>query len=402
MNILVLTSVYPSTDDKNENTTKVVQYFAKEWVKQGHVVKVIHNAHKYPWCIHFIPKRIKYYLASKINFYIPDSNSVKYRHFYDGEIEIWRLPILKLRPHGDHFKRSVKKQAQKISQIMKVNNFTPDILMGHWMSPQIQLIKILKDTYDCRTSLVLHGRGYINGGKFNCTQYLDAIDALGCRSGTESKYVKRALGLKKEPFICYSGVPEDFLGSQLYNKLKFKEKPVVWNIVCIGRLISMKNIDQILKALSESNMENYILHIIGEGSEEKNLKRLACVLGIAEKVVFHGSLPRNEVQEYLRRAQLFVLASSGEVFGLVYLEAMAASCVTVGSLGEGIDGVIVNRKNGYLVKPGDTKGLSELFSEVTNMSCEELERIAKNGYTTATLFTDEIVAKRYLYDALNA
>ena len=35
MNIVMLTSVYPHEEDKNTNATKVVQYFAREWVKQG-------------------------------------------------------------------------------------------------------------------------------------------------------------------------------------------------------------------------------------------------------------------------------------------------------------------------------------------------------------------------------
>ena len=101
MNILLLTSVYPSPEDKNENVTKVVRYFAQDWAKQGHNVRVIHNAHRYPAPVHLLPKKLKRSLAARISFYIPDLASVKERQYDDGPVKVWRLPIMKYIPHGE-------------------------------------------------------------------------------------------------------------------------------------------------------------------------------------------------------------------------------------------------------------------------------------------------------------
>ena len=49
----------------------------------------------------------------------------------------------------------------------------------------------------------------------------------------------------------------------------------------------------------------------------------------------------------MEESDVFAMVSSPETFGLVYIEAMAKGCVTIGSKGEGIDGVIVNNENGF-------------------------------------------------------
>lgn len=46
----------------------------------------------------------------------------------------------------------------------------------------------------------------------------------------------------------------------------------------------------------------------------------------------------------------FIMISKNEAFGLVYLEAMSAGCITIASRGEGFDGVIIHGVNGFYVK----------------------------------------------------
>lgn len=398
MNILMLTSVYPSLDDKNENVTKVVRYFVKEWAKQGHTVKVVHNVHKYPSFIHKIPKKIKNIVAGKIGFYIPDITSVSEIRFNDGDVPVWRLPTFKLVPHGGHSPAVIKKQAEKIAAIMETENFTPDIIMGHWISPQIQIISELKKIYNCRTSLVLHGHGYIENKKFNCRQYLPYIDVLGCRSRAESEYVKTALGLEKAPFVCYSGIPDEFVSTYSFSGEKFDETTTQWRFVYAGRLVDYKSIDKVLQALAALKDKDFVFDIIGSGSAEDSLKKLAADLGIADRVVFHGRMPREEVLEYMRKAHCFVMISKGEIFGLVYLEAMAASCIAVGSRDEGIDGVIKDGENGFLSTAADADELAKVLDNIMSKSPEELKTFAQKGFETAARFTDSNVAEWYLAD----
>lgn len=84
------------------------------------------------------------------------------------------------------------------------------------------------------------------------------------------------------------------------------------------------------------------------------------------------------------------------MFGLVYLEAMLANCITIASLKEGMDGIITSGKDGYLVNAGDIEELAEVISRIQSLNYEEAEAIAESGYKTACGFTDSAVAKRYL------
>ena len=398
MNIVMLTSVYPHEEDKNTNATKVVQYFTREWVKQGHKVVVIHNMHRYPDLVHCIPGKIKGVLATRLGFDIPDLSDVRELKFMDQGVEVWRLPIKKYIPHGEHPKALLRAQAEKIRKLLDDENFRPDIIMGHWMSPQAQLIRELKQIYGCRTSLVLHGRGYIGDRRFDCGKYLPFVDKLGCRSRAEAEYAQKALGLEETPFICYSGVPDSFVEKYSFSAEKFRETPQKWRFVYVGRLVRYKQIDKVLTALSRLKDTDYVFDIIGSGSEEEPLKALSTQLGINDKVIFHGRMPREQVLEYMKAAHCFVMISQGEVFGLVYLEAMAASCITVGSQDEGIDGVIRNGENGCLCPAGDANALEETLAQILSTPPEQLTAMSRKGYETAREFTDSNVARWYLED----
>lgn len=395
MNILMLTSVYPYNNSKDTTPTRVVQYFVQEWKRMGHTVKVFHNDHRYPHIVHALPKSIKNHLTAKLNFYIPDWNDVQPNHYFDDGIEIWKEPILKFIPHGDHTVFSLNRQVRIIQKELSHADFTPDVIVGHWMSPQIQLIYKLKDIYNCRTALVLHGRTYLDNKRFPVKKYLEKVDVLGCRSLCEAKFVKEKLNLSKLPFICYSGIPDSYVEGRDYNLSKFEDKSVI-RFIYVGRLVRYKHIENVLEALASFSDIDYVFDIIGEGNEDAFLKEKARALNIENRVIFHGRMPRDEVMRFLDKAHYFVMVSKGEVFGLVYLEAMAASCIAIGSRGEGIDGIIKDSVNGFLTEPASTESLRDTLTKVLSLDISETKRIASKGFDTACKFTDKNVARWYL------
>ena len=272
MNILMLTSIYPAPNDINKNTTKVVNYFVEEWVKQGHDVIVIHNVHKYFSCIHRHPKKIKSKIATKMGFEIPDINDVMDCELVLNGVKVYRRKIFKLIPHGDPSSGVINRQIKRIVNILDQNNFKPDIIMGHWASPQAALICRLKDIYKCRTSLVLHGKGYYDKPKY--LKFINTIDAIGCRSKTEVELLKQKINIKKEPFICYSGIPDAFVEQYEFDKSKFSNSIKKWTFIYVGRLVEYKNIDKVLIALSKLDVD-FSFDIIGSGAMEDSLSEQA-------------------------------------------------------------------------------------------------------------------------------
>lgn len=396
MNILILTSVYKDPSlGFSDRSTNIVNSFVKEWVKQGHSVVVIHNSHSYPRIIYQIPNRIKNLFEARMGFPILDYEAVRKKKYMDNGANVYRIPVKKYIPHSKPSNHIIKNQIKKIVSILSKINFKPDIITAHWASPQMEIISDLKKTYMCRTAIVLHGTGYLESKNYNAFDYLPHIDAIGARSMSQAIEIKKILGLNKLPFVCYSGIPNEYLEKYSLNLNKFKNIDE-WRITFVGRLVGYKNIDSIIMALSSIRGIKWKLNIVGDGGKRKELEDLSKKLGCSDRVIFWGRVPRNTVMKILKETHIFAMISTNEVFGLVYLEAMAASCITIASEKGGVDGIIVNKKNGYLCAQGDSETLNDILIKIMTLSVTEIKNISSNAYKTASEFTDSFVAKQYL------
>lgn len=223
------------------------------------------------------------------------------------------------------------------------------------------------------------------------------IDIFGARSEAISGKVQMILSLPYQPFICYSGIPEEFMNDGIDDKVAKLNDDKLVEFLYVGRLIKRKNIESIIKALKQVYGEDkFTLNIIGTGDCESELKELANQFQIEDRVIFHGLQPRAEVIDYMRKAQCFTMISSNEVFGLVYLEAMAQGCIVIASKGGGFDGIIVDGENGFLCEQGNHEELAQIYRRINTLSKAEKRIIAQNAIKTASTYTDSNVARRYL------
>lgn len=400
MKILVLTSVYRDESLGNvDKSTNIVNLFVREWKRMGHDVIVIHNSHKYPSLLHFLPRKVKNAIASNIGFYISDYAAVKKAEYEDKGVKVYRIPINKIIPHRTPNPSAIKRQTTKINSILHKLHWKPEIVIGHWASPQIELMSELKKIYPCRNAIVLHGTDYITDEKFRSKGYLSNIDLIGCRSKTQAKMVKEILSLSQDPFVCSSGVPDTYLDNFPLNVEKF-DNVKKWKFVYVGRLVKYKRIDSIIRVLASISNIDWELDIIGEGAEKTNLTELASNLHQSNKIHFCGQLPRDEVMNKMKKAHCFIMVSKNEIFGLVYLEAMAASCITIGSKGEGIDGILLNNVNGFLCNPDDEDELRGTILSIINMDTKKLKHIASVAHDTAKDNSDSKAAEMYLNNVL--
>ncbi len=74
---------------------------------------------------------------------------------------------------------------------------------------------------------------------------------------------------------------------------------------------------------------------------------------------------------------------------------MSKGCITIGSLGEGIDGFIIDRENGFLCKPGDVKSLTDVMIECYEMSIEEKARILNESIGKIRSMSKEKIISGY-------
>jgi glycosyltransferase involved in cell wall biosynthesis len=130
----------------------------------------------------------------------------------------------------------------------------------------------------------------------------------------------------------------------------------------VGRWASAeryKGADELIRAVTQLQAATPGLHLVavGAGDDLPRLRELATDLGIGGRVHFLENLSREQVAACYARADLFALPSTGEGFGLVYLEAMAFSKAVVGVACGGTIDVVEDGVNGLLVPPHDAGAL---------------------------------------------
>ena len=402
MKILVLTSVYPQHDDGEFIVTPTVQYFCEKWAESGHEVLVIHNKSCFPLFFYWIPRKIMLTLSSKMGFNFPTKDSRTAIHFQKKNLNVYRLPMIKIIPHGKFSKNVINRQLSKIKKIASEINFTPEIIVSHWLNPQIELITKLGEYYRAKTSLVFHDDcSPSNIERFNLRNEIKKLGAVGCRSEAYAKYVKSELDLDRMPFVCYSGVPDN-LAKDAERELTHREFHNKLIYLYVGRLVKFKNIDVIIKALHKYYGNNpFEFHIIGTGAEKEALVALSQHYGMEKSVIFHGQLPREEVFDLMKSATYFVMVSKHETFGMVYLEAMLAGCVTIAGKNGGIDGVIIDGENGFLSAEGNVEELTSTFSRISAMDDSKLINLRQQAMRTAISYSDQNVAKKYIEEIRN-
>ena len=129
----------------------------------------------------------------------------------------------------------------------------------------------------------------------------------------------------------------------------------------VGNVIPGKGLDVLLTALDGLQSEQVALDVVGsEQAAPAFAKRMrAKAASLSLPVTFHGALSDEELRLLLQGADVFVLPSYYEGFGIVYLEAMAQGVPAIGVRVGAVPMLIQDGSNGYLIGPGDAATLAE-------------------------------------------
>lgn len=132
----------------------------------------------------------------------------------------------------------------------------------------------------------------------------------------------------------------------------------------VGRMSSReryKGHDQLLEswpALLQAVPDAQLI-IAGRGDDVQRLRDKAGTLGLDGSVLFAGFVSDETLAALRERVAVFAMPSSGEGFGLVYLDAMRSGLPCIAGLGDAGAEVIVDGETGICVKPSDTLALSQ-------------------------------------------
>ncbi len=250
---------------------------------------------------------------------------------------------------------SGSKRFQKI-----VKEFNPDVVHSHMVHANIfarinrifiKINKLICTAHNANEGGTLRMIGY------KITNNLSDINTNVSIEAVESFIKKKAFS--KKAIAIYNGID--------LNKFKFvtKKNNNIKNIFAVGRLNIQKDYPNLLKALSLiPNKSSFKLLIAGEGEERQNIEKLIKDYELESCVELLGR--RNDIPDLFQQADLFVLSSAFEGFGLVVAEAMASNTFVVATDCGGVKEVMGN--TGILVPPKDSVALSEGLITAINLA----------------------------------
>ncbi len=167
-------------------------------------------------------------------------------------------------------------------------------------------------------------------------------------------------------------------------------------VLAVGRVVEKKGFDLLLAAYAAlSSAERPAdLVVAGDGAERARLVALAGRLGVADRVHFPGRLDRDQVAAAMAGAELFVMPSRLEPFGIVVLEAWRAGAPVVATAAGGPPEFVTDGVDGVLVDPSDTGSFSRVLADLL-ASPERRRALAESGRARVADFAWPVIADRY-------
>jgi len=177
-----------------------------------------------------------------------------------------------------------------------------------------------------------------------------------------------------------NGIDTDFFQlsaqarQQLRSELKLEDKKI---FIAIGRFHEAKDYPNLINAFAKlvQSTPNTHLLIVGDGELRADIEDQINSLALTRCVTLLGI--RRDIPQLLSAADIFVLPSAWEGFGLVVAEAMACQRIAIGTDSGGVAQVIGDA--GFLVPPKDSAALAQAMIEASNMSDKEAQELGEKA-----------------------
>lgn len=319
---------------------------------------------------YFIPR------LQKLAFGIPD----KYKRYW------FQIPFLLF----FFYKNSIK----------IINNY--DSINAQWLMPTGLIGALLKKRYNKKFVLTVHNTDVNLMRRLPFSKYLtnfivknaDKVFVISNNSREKllsmcnKKYTGKISVMPMGVNVKYRKVNKKLL----QKKYGIKSDKV---IMFIGRLVKLKGLDYLIKALK--GIDNITLIVAGDGSERDKLVKLAKDLNV--KAIFLGQVVGSKKEDYLLCSDLLVVPSiklrDGRNDGVptVALEALSLGIPVVGSDATSLNEIIRNGYNGFIIKEKDSQELKSIINSCYNTG--KLKKMAKNAYLSSKKFDIKKIGLAY-------
>jgi N-acetyl-alpha-D-glucosaminyl L-malate synthase BshA len=190
---------------------------------------------------------------------------------------------------------------------------------------------------------------------FRVTQFsIESSDRVTAVSRFLKQRAEEALGIRKPIDVIYNFVDPKVFAPRRRSGLRLAP-PDAKVLMHASNFRPVKNIPAVIQVFSEVRKRvKAKLVMIGDGPEKAGAEQLARELRVERDVLFLGN--QDCMEELLPLADVFLLPSSTESFGLVALEAMSAEVPVVASNAGGLPEVVEDGATGFLHDSGHIEG----------------------------------------------
>lgn len=316
------------------------------------------------------------------------------------EVEVNHYDVFKYPPYDLSL-------ASRMAQVAK--NEQLDLLHVHYAVPHALCAYLAKQMVGEKLKIVttLHGTditvlGYDSNLSDLIRFGIEQSDLVTAVSKDLIRQTKELLGVDKEIIPVYNFVDKRRYYPKDVSHLKDGFAPNGEKILMhISNFRPVKRVPDVIQVFARvrARMPSRLL-LIGEGPEMAVVRRMVEELGLAEDVFFLGK--QEDVAEVISMADLMLLPSSKESFGLVALEAMACGVPVVATRAGGLPEVVIDGVCGLLLPIGDVDGMAEAALRLLQDEAMYRSFSQNSIERSKTMFCHELITHQYerLYQQL--
>ncbi len=297
--------------------------------------------------------------------------------------------------YGKHIFAEVERYAHAIKTIIQHEQF--DIIHAHdWMSFKAGVFA--KKMSKKPLIVHIHATEFDRTGGNSINQYVYDIERWGMHEAdkiiavsqfTKNKLIQHYAVPEHKIHVVHNAITKENTNNYHEQNHFSKQGPLV---LFLGRLTLQKGPDYFITAAQKVlEFRPHVLFLIaGSGDMEHHLIEWVCAAKLQDKILFTGQLSRTDVQRAYKSADLFVMPSVSEPFGLTVLEAMQHGTPVIMSKQSGVSEVV-----GHALKI-DFWDINELVNKIVAVidHSELRGELAKNAYQEVQKFNWNTVAHK--------
>lgn len=316
-------------------------------------------------------------------------NKVAFHSVYDNKKDIDKRYLIQGDFIGFQFSKIWTIIKITVSALFKKSNV---IIIAHLnLAPIALIIKFFRPKQ--KMVLIAHGIDVWNQTNYFKVKFLNKVDKIWAVSNyTKSKIVAQ-YNISNDKIEIFPNTLDPFFDansesievSELKKRYDINEnKKIILTLCRISAHEGYKGYDRVVEALAQIDSSNIIYLIAGKYDlvEKRRIEVLAKKMKVDNCIRFTSFIDEKEIVAHYKLANLFIMPSFNEGFGIVFLEAMACGIPVIAGNIDGSVDALKNGELGSLINPNDINEIAREINKqlVINKEHNEGEKLSNKAY----------------------